>query len=88
MHAQTEGNPFFVSEVAQLLVEERALLPVAGSMQPASGGALVIRIPEGIREVVCKRLNRLSRDCNAMLSRAARSPRNWTLPPAWLPSAA
>ena len=71
LHAQTEGNPFFVSEVAQLLVEERAVVPGAGSMQPASGGALVIRIPEGIREVVCKRLNRLSPECSAMLSRAA-----------------
>src|SRR4029453_5651416 len=57
--------------VAKHLVEERVVLPGPAGMQPASGRAVVIRVPEGIPGVACKVLNLLPRECNAMLSRAA-----------------
>jgi predicted ATPase/DNA-binding winged helix-turn-helix (wHTH) protein len=76
---QTEGNPFFVSEVAQLLVEEQVLERRGDGMQPAAGRALVVRIPEGIREVIGKRLVRLSGNCNTMLSHAAVAGREFDL---------
>lgn len=59
--ARTEGNPFFVSEVVRLLAAE-------GGMG-APGGSL--RIPEGVREVVGLRLNKLSEACNDALTPAA-----------------
>ena len=56
LHTQTEGNPFFLSEVVRLLAEERALTPEAlGTPERWSA-----RIPEGVREVIGRRLERLS----------------------------
>jgi DNA-binding winged helix-turn-helix (wHTH) protein/tetratricopeptide (TPR) repeat protein len=68
---ETEGNPFFVSEVVRLLASEGAFAPDAMRAVIGSGEALVIEIPEGIREVIGKRLNQLSPNCNKMLSQAA-----------------
>jgi tetratricopeptide (TPR) repeat protein len=68
---RTEGNPFFVSEVIRLLVDEGILAPGQSTMMPANGQPLVVRIPEGITEVIWKRLNRLSDPCNRVLSHAA-----------------
>ena len=56
--SQTQGNPFFVTEIAYELGNE------SRPNQP-------IRIPEGIREVVGKRLNRISEDVNDLLKNAA-----------------
>jgi DNA-binding CsgD family transcriptional regulator/tetratricopeptide (TPR) repeat protein len=59
--SQTEGNPFFVKEIAyDLAIGYDPLTP----QQP-------IRIPEGVREVVGKRLNRISEGANDLLSNAA-----------------
>ncbi len=56
--SQTQGNPFFVKEIAHELAD----LPQSG--QP-------IRIPESVREVVGKRLNRLSPEASDLLRNAA-----------------
>ena len=56
IHAQTEGNPFFVGEVVRLLREEGVLTPEA-SGTPERWSA---RIPDGVREAVGRRLERLS----------------------------
>jgi DNA-binding CsgD family transcriptional regulator len=65
--AQTEGNPLFLTEVVRLLMQEDALTPERWQ-QPHS---LRLRVPEGIREVIGKRLNRLSPQCNQTLTVAA-----------------
>jgi DNA-binding CsgD family transcriptional regulator len=65
--AQTEGNPLFLTEVVRLLMQEEALTPERWQ-QPHS---LRLRVPEGIREVIGKRLNRLSPQCNQALTVAA-----------------
>ena len=67
VHTQTEGNPLFLTEVVRLLVQEGELLPER--LRQRQGVSL--RIPEGVREVIGKRLNRLSPPCNQMLTIAA-----------------
>ena len=63
VHRQTEGNPLFVQEVAPYLGEEQAL---------ATGDSEVeLRVPEGVRDVIGKRLSRLSKECNQILAVAS-----------------
>lgn len=72
VHSQTEGNPLFIAEMTRYLVEE-GLLGTAqdGARAPGRGGRGVHRIPEGIRETIGARLNRLSAACNEVLANAA-----------------
>jgi class 3 adenylate cyclase/tetratricopeptide (TPR) repeat protein len=60
---QTDGNPFFVGEVVRLLASEGKLT--------AGGSAAELQIPQGVREVVGRRLDRLSEETNATLRVAA-----------------
>ena len=86
VHSQTEGNPLFVTEVVRLLAQEGELAPrpapvqgrpsteragVTESLRQDSGQAWTVRIPEGVREVIGRRLNRLSERCNDTLTVAA-----------------
>jgi len=64
LYAHTEGNPFFMIEVVRLLSESGDLS--AGHIGSLEG----LRIPEGVREVIGQRLNRLSKLCNQMLTTA------------------
>ncbi|MFB3119689.1 MAG: AAA family ATPase, partial [Stenotrophomonas maltophilia] len=66
VHTQTEGNPLFVTEVVRLLVQEGELTREAGSRD-----SWTVRIPEGVREVIGRRLNRLSQRCNETLTIAS-----------------
>jgi len=59
---ETEGNPFFVHEVVNLLAADGRL------EDPKTSGTWSVEIPQGIREAVGRRLNRLSEECNEMLS--------------------
>jgi DNA-binding CsgD family transcriptional regulator/tetratricopeptide (TPR) repeat protein len=65
IHAHTEGNPFFLKEMTRLL-SERGELTVA-----EIGGLEGIRIPQGVREVIGQRLNRLSESCHRTLTIAS-----------------
>jgi DNA-binding SARP family transcriptional activator len=56
LHERTQGNPFFIGEVLRHL---------------ADGDAAEQRLPEGVREVISRRLARLSPGCNHMLTVAA-----------------
>src|ERR687895_2471223 len=58
IYNHTEGNPLFVKEVVRFLSERREL--VAEEKE----GPQDIRIPEGVREVIGQRLNRLSEACH------------------------
>ena len=66
VHTQTEGNPLFVTEVVRLLVQEGELTQESGSRE-----SWTVRIPEGVREVIGRRLNRLSQRCNETLTIAS-----------------
>ncbi|MDP6454039.1 MAG: AAA family ATPase, partial [SAR202 cluster bacterium] len=67
VYAQTEGSPLFVTEVVRLLVQEGQLTPDRTS----SRETWTLRIPEGVREVIGRRLNRLSARCNEALAVAS-----------------
>lgn len=62
IHAETEGNPLFVGEVARLLAAE-------GRLAETDANALwTVGIPQGVREVIGRRLSRLSAACLRMLT--------------------
>ncbi|MCH7713417.1 MAG: AAA family ATPase, partial [Chloroflexi bacterium] len=65
IHSRTEGNPFFMTEVIRLLSESGELS--AGRLSTPEA----LRIPEGVREVIGQRLNRLSAQCNDVLTTAS-----------------
>ncbi len=65
VHRHTEGNPFFVSEVVRLLASD-GRLPRASDIESGALG-----IPQGVREVIGRRLDRLSEDCSRALTVAA-----------------
>ena len=60
---QTDGNPFFVGEIVRLLASEGKLT--------AGRTAAELEIPQGVREVVGRRLDRLSEESNEALRVAA-----------------
>src|SRR5215472_2854579 len=57
LQARTGGNPFFVHEVARLIA--------------ARGPAAAVMVPPGVREVLQRRLARLSQPCASLLAAAA-----------------
>lgn len=62
VHEQTEGNPFYVAEVARFLnLDEHG----EGAVTPA------LAIPETVREVIRRRVDRLSAPCRDLLAVAA-----------------
>ncbi len=67
VHTQTEGNPWFLTEVVRLLAQEGELAAQSTGDRSASGG-WEVRIPEGVREVIGRRLNRLTERCNQTLT--------------------
>ena len=62
---QTDGNPFFVGEVVRDLLANRRDLAAPATALAAAG------VPEGVREVIERRLGRLGRSTNRMLQTAA-----------------
>ena len=57
LHAETEGNPLFVAETVRLLADE--------------GSQREISIPQSVRDVIARRLTRLSDECNRLLQLAS-----------------
>ena len=60
VHRQTEGNPLFVQEVLRYLVEEGLRRARGRPLRARTRATPVDGIPEGLRDVVGKRLSRLS----------------------------
>tara|TARA_B100002003_G_scaffold129644_1_gene119836 strand:+ start:7965 stop:9869 length:1905 start_codon:yes stop_codon:yes gene_type:complete len=58
IHSRTDGNPLFTGEVLRMLKQE-------GGVGWEDAG---FRIPEGVREVIGRRLNRLTERCNQALT--------------------
>ena len=71
IHQGTEGNPFFVEEVIRHLVETGRLFKRDGQWVGDAQSIQKLGIPEGIREVIGRRLSRLSKECNLFLTDAA-----------------
>ncbi|HEV3363483.1 MAG TPA: AAA family ATPase, partial [Acidimicrobiia bacterium] len=70
IYAETEGNPFFVGEVLRHLAETGAVERRQGRWV-ATAEIEELGIPEGIRDVVGRRLSRLSDEGNDVLALAA-----------------
>ena len=65
LHAETEGNPFFLGEVVRLLAAE-------GRLPGADPEAISeLGIPQGVQEVIGRRLGRLSDGCRRLLALAS-----------------
>ena len=75
VHTQTEGNPLFVTEVVRLLVQEGELTQEKVNRRDS----WMVRIPEGVREVIGRRLNQLSQRTNETLTIASVIGREFTL---------
>ncbi len=69
LYAQTEGNPLFLREIVRFLEQQGVL--GTDRTTPLTALPPAIRIPEGVREVIGRRLNLLSAPCNEMLAIAA-----------------
>jgi tetratricopeptide (TPR) repeat protein len=66
VYDETEGNPFFVAEVLRHLVETGAVVRRDARWSVADPGTL--SVPEGVRDVIGRRLSRLSTAANELLS--------------------
>jgi tetratricopeptide (TPR) repeat protein len=73
VYRETEGNPFFVTEVVRLLLSDGRL------QHPEGMAAWTLTIPQGVREVIGRRLDRLSPECNRVLTVAAAVGREFGL---------
>ncbi len=69
VYAETEGNPFFVGEVLRHLVETGGVRREGERWSVTDPDA--VTVPEGVRDVVGRRLDRLSSTANDLLSIAA-----------------
>ncbi len=68
VHSETDGNPFFVEEVYQHLAEEGTIFDEAGRWRTDLKAGR-IDVPEGVRLVISRRLERLGDDARRMLDR-------------------
>ncbi len=66
IYTETEGNPFFVTEVLRHLVETGAIRRRDDRWVVVNPGSL--SVPEGVRDVVGRRLSRLSVEANEVLA--------------------
>ena len=72
VYVKTGGNPFFMTEVVRLLMQERT--PDSGSSSPEPGEArnsMRVRIPDSVRLTIGQRLARLSSECRRSLTVAS-----------------
>lgn len=69
VHGETDGNPFFVTELLRHLAETGAIS--SDGIWTASGGIDSLALPDSVREVVGARITRLGKDCGRMLGIAA-----------------
>ncbi|HYZ11216.1 MAG TPA: AAA family ATPase, partial [Actinomycetota bacterium] len=72
VHDETQGNPLFVAEVVRLLAAE-------GRLMDPSVGSTRVAVPEGVREVIGQRLERLSDACRNLLALASVLGREFTI---------
>ncbi|MFL5796774.1 MAG: ATP-binding protein [Actinomycetota bacterium] len=73
VHEGTEGNPLFVGELVHLLADEGRLASAGDE------GYFRLAVPEGVREVIGRRLDRLSDRCRGVLLVASVPGREFSL---------
>ncbi len=79
VYAETGGNPFFVGEIVRHLVESGALVLRDGRWT-SDLSLEEVGLPEGVREVVGRRVSRLDDDSQKLLSVAAVIGQEFALP--------
>lgn len=67
LESETSGNPFFIREVLLHLREEGKIFNAGGDWADVARG-VELEIPDGVRDVVDKRIGRLSDDVRRLLS--------------------
>jgi class 3 adenylate cyclase len=78
IYRETEGNPFFVAEILRHLAESGALQRVDGHWV-GTAESVAEHLPEGVREVIGRRLSLLDHDTNRMLTVGAAMPGGFSL---------
>jgi class 3 adenylate cyclase len=68
---ETDGNPFFVRELIRYLVEEGTVYRGADGRWTTGRPIREVGLPEGVREVIGRRLSRLSETARQLLSAAS-----------------
>ncbi|MEX2557224.1 MAG: AAA family ATPase [Actinomycetota bacterium] len=71
IHRESEGNPFFIEEIIRHLVETGGIYRRGDQWAIGADRIEDLGIPEGIKEVIGRRLSRLSEACNVALSHGA-----------------
>jgi len=71
VYRSTEGNPLFVQEVIRHLVEDGQVRREEGQWRGLRRSDVTMKIPEGLRDVIGKRMSSLSPGCNELLAKAA-----------------
>jgi len=71
IHRESEGNPFFIEEIIRHLVETGGIYRRGDQWAIGAERIEDLGIPEGIKEVIGRRLSRLSEACNVALSNGA-----------------
>jgi eukaryotic-like serine/threonine-protein kinase len=73
IRVETEGNPLFVGELLRLLASEGRLAQIGGETTQR------LAIPQGVRSVIGRRLDRLSPECTHVLTLASVLGREFSL---------
>jgi DNA-binding winged helix-turn-helix (wHTH) protein/tetratricopeptide (TPR) repeat protein len=73
VYEMTEGNPFFVHQTVQLLASQDRL------ETPEEATSLSVTLPQGVRDVIGRRLDGLSTGCNQLLALASVIGRDFAL---------
>jgi hypothetical protein len=74
LHAETAGNPFFLEEVLRHLAES-----TGGERRWTAASVAELGVPEGVKEVIGRRLSRLSEPTNQVLAAASVAGREFDL---------
>ena len=79
VYRETDGNPFFVSEVLRHLAETGAIYQDATGRWTSENSLEQIALPDSVREVIGARVGRLGPDAERVLSMAAVIGRDFDL---------
>jgi class 3 adenylate cyclase len=77
--AETDGNPFFVGEMLRHLSESQAMVQATGGRWRLTLQLEELGLPQSVREVIGRRVERLGEDCREVLSCAAIIGRDFDL---------
>jgi DNA-binding CsgD family transcriptional regulator len=67
VYKRSEGNPLFMTETVRMLIEDAEFL----TEESIHIKNHAVQIPQGIQELISRRLSRLSADCNRVLATAS-----------------